>query len=150
MTCPNCKRELTAEEAASGSCPGCGLRRQAWSIGVAKTSTVRVSAGDVDQVYHTLEEIPPAMREKIRQALSGPDSETIVIADERGREYIYKAVAGLPPELKKKVLGPLEEPSCAAGRAGRPAWLPWAAAAILSLLALVLLWMWFGGVEPLS
>jgi hypothetical protein len=36
--------------------------------------------------------------------LHGPNADTFVIADERGREQLYHVIAGLPSYLQKKVM----------------------------------------------
>jgi len=72
--------------------------------GVVRTSAVRVAAGDTDRVYRSVEELPPEMRRKLQKALHGPNADTFVIADERGREQLYRVIGGLPSYLQKKVM----------------------------------------------
>ncbi len=86
---------------------------------VFKTASVRVAAGDQDQVYGSIEEVPPQVRQKMEQALSGPHAETIVIADERTREA-FQAPAGQ--------------------RSRRVRW--WLLAVLLASLAVLLRWIW--------
>ena len=110
---------------------------------VVKTSTVRAAVGDSDLVFHSLEEVPPEIREKLRKAIQGPDSETILIADEMGREQIFQAIARLPAEMQKKVLASIRLTGSArlvSGRAQALRWIVPAAAA--ALLALWLAWIW--------
>ena len=84
-------------------CPRCGSR-VAEESGVVRTSAVRVAAGDTDRVYRSVEELPPEMRRKLQKALHGPNADTFVIADERGREQLYRVIAGLPSYFQKKVM----------------------------------------------
>lgn len=107
MTCPNCDRNLTMLDAARTRCPHCGCRLNRKAVGVVKTSSVRVAAGDNDLVYRSIEELPPRLRHQLQQALSSPNAETILIADEPGREQIFQVINGLPPEAQKKVLAAL-------------------------------------------
>ena len=58
---------------------------------VLKTSTLRVVTKDKDRVYHSIEDLPPAMQEVIRQTLRGPNTETIFIANQEA----YSRIAGL-------------------------------------------------------
>ncbi len=107
MNCPYCHRNLTLVEASRSRCPHCGRHFDRTALGVVKTGTIRVAAGDADQVYHSLEELPPPLREQLQQALGKPETETILIADEQGREQIFQIIKGLPPEAQKKILAAL-------------------------------------------
>lgn len=71
---------------------------------VMKTSAVRVSTAENDLIYRSLAEVPPELREQLQRAIEGPDSRTILIADQKGREKILQAVRGLPPEMQRRVM----------------------------------------------
>ncbi|MBI3666957.1 MAG: hypothetical protein HY236_12190 [Acidobacteria bacterium] len=146
MKCRNCGRNLTSAEAAGGRCPHCGRALEPASGSVLKTLSVRVASAEGDRVYHSLDEIPPETRQKLRQALNSPEAETIIIADEQGRERIFQAIRGLPPPLQKKLMAVLgAAPSPPPSRPSRNVHIlriALAAAAGASV-ALLLLWMWF-------
>jgi uncharacterized Zn finger protein (UPF0148 family) len=111
MKCPRCGFPEMNEGQAE--CPRCGSRAGA-EAGVVRTSAVRVAAGDTDRVYRSVDELPPEMRRKLQKALHGPNADTFVIADERGREQLYQVISGLPSYLQKKVMAAFrvgEEPA---------------------------------------
>ena len=101
MKCPRCGFPEMNE--GQERCPRCGSRVEA-EAGVVRTSAVRVAAGDTDRVYRSIDELPPEMRRKLQKALHGPNADTFVIADERGREQLYRVIGGLPSYLQKKVM----------------------------------------------
>lgn len=57
-----------------------------------KTATILISTGDGTEVYRSVEELPHELRRKLADATNRPESATILIADQRGREEIAKAV----------------------------------------------------------
>ena len=142
MSCPHCSHKLKEAEPTPARCPYCGRRLRTAPAGVVKTSTVRVAAGDEDRVYYSLDEVPPEVRRKIQQALQGPDAETIVIADERGREQIFQVIRGLPPHVQKKVLAAIRLAEPPANPLSRNARL-YLLGAALSLLAFFIWWIWY-------
>jgi hypothetical protein len=97
MTCSRCGRDLDQAEAR---CPHCG-GAQAGASGVFQTSTVLISSGGADLVYRTVEEVPGGLRTRLLRSTSGRNSETILIADLRGRKEIAKVVGGLPGGPKR-------------------------------------------------
>jgi hypothetical protein len=109
---------------------------------VVKTSSVRVSAGDTDRIYASLAEIPPELRDQLRKAIEGPDSETILIADPAGRERILAAIRRLPPEAQKRVLAAIRDLPAAPLRRITPSARLILLAAGLSALAGWLIWLW--------
>ncbi|MBI3694016.1 MAG: hypothetical protein HY238_04130 [Acidobacteria bacterium] len=143
MTCPNCAQKLTMLEAARQRCPRCGRPFDRSAIGLVKTSSVLVASGEGDQVYHTLEDLPPELRDKLQKALSAPEAETIILADEQGRDQIFQVIRSLPPDLQNRVLSALRlagptEPQASPGR-------PWKLSLLLAgaaLLAVLLWWIW--------
>ena len=68
---------------------------------VVKTSAVRVASARGDWVYRSLEDVPPALRNKITDTLSGPDSETIVIANQEAYERVFRDAAELPEQMRR-------------------------------------------------
>src|SRR5262245_16928962 len=118
MSCPHCHRNLTMLEASRARCPQCGHKFDRTALGIVRTGTIRVAAGDADRVYRSLEEISPPRREQLQRALGSPEAETILIADEQGREQVFQIINGLPSEAQKRVLSAL--------RLAAPAASPWA------------------------
>ena len=139
MECPYCGKNL--KQPPQGRCPHCGRGLHTSLLGVIKTASVRVAAGEEDRVYQSLEDIPPELRHQLRQAIQGPHSETIIIADEAGRQRIFEAITGLPPHLQKKVLAALHLTEPSRPRLSRR--FRWAllAAGFLTL-AVFVAWLW--------
>src|SRR5712692_3607846 len=144
MNCPHCDRDLTILEAARSRCPHCGQRFDRRALGVVRTGTIRVAAGDTDQVYRSFEELSPPLREQLQQALQNPEVETILIADEHGREQIFQIIKGLPPEAQKKVLGALRLAAPAASPLAKRLYKRrvWLLAGAATGLAVLLYWIW--------
>ncbi len=55
---------------------------------VLKTSSVRVGTSDDDRVYRSIEDAPAELRDRIREAIEGPDARTILIANQEVYEQI--------------------------------------------------------------
>jgi len=147
MTCPSCKGALTLADAASGRCLRCGRPFDPSAVQlVVKTSTVRIAEGETNRVYRSLDELPPETRGKLQKALDGPDSETIVIADERGREKILQAIAHLPPGLKNRVVAAIRAPdgSLVSPAAAERLWQILLPSLALAGLLVCLFWIWRG------
>jgi hypothetical protein len=141
MDCPHCGKNLTLAEAARTRCRHCGRRLDRNLIGLVKTSSVRIAVGDSDQVYASIEALPPDLRKKLQQAIGDPDTETILIADEKGREQIFEVIQGLPPDVQKRALSALRLPA-----AGAPFWSATTRALLLffflAVLMLAIWWIW--------
>lgn len=103
MNCPHCGAKLTMVEATKTRCPHCERRFDRGALGLVKTSTVRIAAGETDQVYRSVDDLPPDLRRQLQRAINSPEAETILIADEKGREQIFAVIEGLPPEVQEKV-----------------------------------------------
>jgi hypothetical protein len=86
MICPNCQRSFEGV-----SCPRCGAVK-----GIVKTSTILISAGEMRNVYRSVEEVPDSLKRQLLRSTSGLNSATIVIADREGRKEIAKAIRNLP------------------------------------------------------
>jgi hypothetical protein len=57
-----------------------------------RCSTIYISIGDKTRVYHSVDEIPVRLRERLIETTQGVNSATILIADKDGREQILNAV----------------------------------------------------------
>ena len=72
-----------------------------------KCSTIMISVGDKTKVYHSVEEIPPELREKLIESTHGINSATILIADKRGREEILRAIQASQSSRYSRLAGSL-------------------------------------------
>ena len=115
-------------EATATRCPQCGQRFDRSALGIVKASSVRVAAGQTDRIYNSLDDLPADLRRQLQRALNGPESETILIADEKGREQVFAVIEGLPPDVQKRVRAALRIPSSAA---------PFASTAVRAALVVV-------------
>jgi hypothetical protein len=86
MICPDCQRSFEGS-----SCPRCAAAK-----GIVKTSTILISAGELQNVYRSVEEVPDSLKRQLLRSTSGLNSATIVIADREGRKEIAKAIRNLP------------------------------------------------------
>lgn len=123
MICPECKRSFDGV-----SCPRCGAIK-----GTLKTSTILISAGEEQNVYHSLDEVPDPLKRQLLRSTNGLNSATIVIADREGRREIAKAIRNLPAA---------ENPGEAAAGKRRKALLN-GVGAILLAMAAALIWFIF-------
>jgi hypothetical protein len=73
--------------------------------GTIQTSAVFVGVGKTTRVYKSIDEVPPDLRERLVQTTSGSNSISILIADERGREEIARAIQGLPTPVQSRLAG---------------------------------------------
>jgi len=100
MKCPQCRKALADEDA---KCPYCGAPNPAVK-GMYQSSTVLISAGGADLVYRSVEEVPASLRTRLLQSTNGGNSATILIADQRGRREISKAMRALPGPAQRRLL----------------------------------------------
>ena len=130
-------------EAVRQRCPHCGREFDRSAIGLVKTSSVLVASGEGEQVYRTIEDLPPELRDKLQKALSAAEAETIILADEQGRDQIFQVIRSLPPDLQRRVLSALRlaGPTEPLVPPGRP-WKLWLLSACVALLALLLWRIW--------
>ncbi len=77
-----------------------------------RTSTIIISADDGIRVFHSLEDIPMPLRQKLVESTGGANAATILIADEQGRREIVRSLTGLPTEFRSRLVSAL-------ARAGR-------------------------------
>jgi hypothetical protein len=67
----------------------------------ARSSTIFIAAGgDETRVYRSVEDVPVALRRKLKDSTSGTNSATILIADKRGREELVRALQGQPSQVQ--------------------------------------------------
>jgi hypothetical protein len=100
-----------------------------------QSSTVLISAGGADLVYRSLEEVPTSLRTKLLESTNGGNSATILIADQRGRREIAKAMRALPGPSQRRLLD-----SVLGGEVPADSWLtPVRKHIILGLLVLMIL-----------
>ena len=100
MTCKRCRKSYGEDEAR---CPHCGAPK-ADSTGLFQTSTVLISAGGTDLVYRSVEEVPAGLRTQLLKSTNGANSATILIADQRGRKEIAKAMRNLPGPAQRRLI----------------------------------------------
>ena len=94
MLCPSCQRPI--ESVTEAQCPHCGAKLMGRSSGVVKSSVILISAGGLDGVYRSVEEVPLALRGKLQKTTNGLNSATILIADRRGRTELARALRRIP------------------------------------------------------
>jgi hypothetical protein len=73
-----------------------------------QTSTIYISIGNKLSVYKSVDEIPPDVRKKLEKSTTGANSISILIADDRGREEIARAIGGLPTPVQSRIAGRLQ------------------------------------------
>ena len=100
MICKRCRKSLGEGEPR---CPHCGEPNKAGS-GVFQTSTVLISTGGADLVYRSVDEVPAALRTRLLKSTNGSNSATILIADQRGRKEIAKAMRNLPAPAQRRLM----------------------------------------------
>jgi hypothetical protein len=123
MICPDCHRRFEGV-----SCPRCGVVK-----GIVKSSTILISAGETQNVYRSVEEVPDSLKRQLLRSTSGLNSATIVIADREGRKEIAKAIRNLPAQ---------ENPPLPRSARLRPAFLH-VIGVVLLFAALALIWFIF-------
>lgn len=72
-----------------------------------KVSTIVVGSGNTVRTYRSTEEMPPAVQRQMDRALSGENSATLLIADERGRQEILKSLRGQETDLDSRLISAL-------------------------------------------
>ncbi len=98
MTCRRCRKPYPEKDTR---CPHCGEPNPVAS-GVFQTSTVLISAGGTDQVYRSVDEVPARLRTKLLRSTNGANSASILIADQKGRKEIAKAMRNLPGPAQRR------------------------------------------------
>lgn len=106
---------------------------------VGKTRTVRIATHEGDRVYHSIEDVPPELRQVVKQTLEGPNSETVLIANQEAYERLNEQLRELPAGLEQLARNTAERGE---NQAALRLW-KWAVAGSLTLLlTLWLLWVW--------
>jgi len=100
MNCTRCKKSFGTEEV---KCPHCGEPNPEVS-GLFQTSTVLISTTAADLVYRSVDEVPARLRTKLLKSTNGANSATILIADQRGRKEISKAMKNLPGPAQRRLM----------------------------------------------
>ncbi len=100
IRCAACGRNLKSDER---KCPQCGERVAEKFVGVVKTSTILISANDIEGVYRSVQDVPEPLRKKLLRTTNGMNSRTILIADRRGRQEIAKALKKLPGSSQRRL-----------------------------------------------
>src|SRR5215470_17535076 len=100
MTCKRCRKTYGWDETR---CPHCGEPKPD-SSGLFQTSTVLISVGGADHVFRSVEEVPTALRSRLLKSTNGANSATILIADQRGRREIAKAMRNLPGPTQRRLV----------------------------------------------
>jgi hypothetical protein len=130
MICPDCKRSFNEND---GGCPRCGGQ-----TGIVKTSTIFISAGEIESVYRSVEDVPDLLKRQLIRSTNGLNSATIVIADRQGRKEIARAIRNLPASAANR---PPAEPEPLQTRIG-PRVLH-TIGALLLVVAAALVWLIF-------
>jgi hypothetical protein len=104
---------------------------------VGKTRSVRIATHEGDQVYHSIEDVPPELRQIVMQTLEGPNSETVLIANQEAYDRLSQQFRELPNGLKAAASEPTQE----ANRRQARLWTWGVAGALLSIGSLWLLWV---------
>lgn len=111
---------------------------------VLKTSTVRVATREGDQAFPSLEEVPEPLRERVREAVEGPDAEVLLIASQEVYDHLttrrQKKAEEPEEQAVEAVVPPAHRP-----RLQREISVP-ALMALFSgaMLLVVLFWIWLG------
>jgi hypothetical protein len=136
MICPHCEFEF---DRPADRCPECGIRIVRKISGIVKTSTVMIAAGNENNFYRSLQEVPEPLRRQLIETTNSENSGMIVIADRAGKEQWTEIVAHREAQ---QALTVTPEPVVAVEESGTPArdfaglsWSAWAG--ILLFLAAV-------------
>jgi hypothetical protein len=106
---------------------------------VGKTRTVRIATGDGDRVYHSIEDVPAELRKVVNETLEGPNSETVLIANQEAYERLSQQFRELPAGLRQAAGEAAERPA----RVSPSRSWKWGVVGLLSgIPALWLLWAW--------
>lgn len=86
-----------------------------------RSSTIFIGIGDETRVYRSVDQVPPALRRKLRESTRSMNSATILIADKRGREELVRALQGRATDVQCRLASlrseaPAEQPAPAPPR----------------------------------
>lgn len=76
---------------------------------VAKTRTVRIATGEGDRLYHSIEDVPDELRQIVMQTLEGPNSETVLIANQEAYDRLSQQFRDLPNGLEEVAQQPEDD-----------------------------------------
>ena len=51
-----------------------------------------VSTGQRTRVFRSIDDVPADLRRKLNDNIAGPNCRTLIVADRRGREYLFRAL----------------------------------------------------------
>ncbi len=107
-----------------------------------KCSTILIAVGDQTQVYHSIEDIPGELRERLLASTRGDSAATILIADRGGREEILRTIRRSRMNHYERLAAAMAaSPPPRQWQRPRHRWLPGAARLLLALSAGALLWL---------
>jgi hypothetical protein len=69
----------------------------------AKSSTIYIATASQTSIYHSVQDVPMPLRRKLEESTSGLNSATILIADQRGREELVRALQGKPSGVQSRL-----------------------------------------------
>lgn len=69
----------------------------------AKSSTIYIATASQTSIYHSVKDVPTPLRRKLEESTSGLNSATILIADQRGREELMRALQGKPSSVQSRL-----------------------------------------------
>jgi hypothetical protein len=69
----------------------------------AKSSTIYIATASQTSIYHSVQDVPMPLRRKLEESTSGLNSATILIADQRGREELVRALQGKPSSVQSRL-----------------------------------------------
>lgn len=112
---------------------------------IEKCSTIFIAAGDRIQIFHSLEEVPEELRERLLETTRGAGAATILIADQRGREEILRATQSSAAHFDRRWASVPAPSQPATSEPATPWKAPWVrllalAAALACLLGAVFAW----------
>jgi hypothetical protein len=132
-TCNKCRKDFRVDQIR---CPHCG-EPNSEAAGTFQTSTVLISVGGADRIYRSVDEVPARLRTRLLKSTNGSNSATILIADQRGRKEIARAMRKLPGQAQRRIMHSVFG---ATAPGGQFAWLtPRRRKAILAVLAMFVL-----------
>lgn len=112
---------------------------------ILRTTSVRISDAQGERVYDSLEETPAELREKVIDSVNGPDSQTILIANQKAYDQIAEGGEELPEELRRlkpallRHRASLEKPRAATDDDG---WKKLLAGGVIVIVLLWSMWLW--------
>lgn len=118
---------------------------------VVRTKTVRVATDDGERLYRSVDDIPEALRDRMKIAIEGSNSQTILIANQEAYRRISNDSSQLPPEIQRLRPALMGERPARVNRARRPprgSDREWKIALVGGLAAIVGLWaLWLWAIQ---